>query len=139
MKRIGYNMIVLHCTPFRYNTSNNWIDFTSMVSDIRTVCPLLDLANRTNAPMYLATKQRATEFGLVADSTSDIAAIFSDASEDAFNKNMKTMFFDFVKKGESFSGIKVVENDVKNVESLENCDFWRESDPLLVQDFGKVF
>ena len=123
-----------------------------MVSDIRTVCPLASLAAMSGAAMYLVTKARAANggeeeddgFGLVADSSRDIAAIFSaggGGEEDAFSQTMQTMFYDFVKEGKAPSGggVTRVGDKASHVASLENCDFWRETNPPLVPDFGKIF
>lgn len=111
-----------------------------MVADVRTVCPLQELAQRTAAPFYIAAKPNPkSEFGLVADSSADIAVIFSGSNDDRFAKNMKDLFYGFAKSGKSFSGIQIIADDVTKTEELENCNFWRQTDPKIVPNFGKLF
>ena len=112
-----------------------------MVSDIRAVCPQQELIKQTRTPLYVANNpNRESGFGLVSDSSADIAAIFSSTGEsDSFTKNMKNLFFDFVKHQNYFNGVRIIGEDMVSVKNLTNCDFWKSSDPKLVPDFGKIF
>merc|ERR1712086_747600 len=65
-----------------YNVSDHWQEYASMISDIRTVCPLQELAQYVSQNFvskvfsYVATQKRADSLGGIADSTIDVAAIF---------------------------------------------------------------
>ena len=110
----------------------------SMVTDIRTICPLETLATTTGAAMYVATSPSQTEgLGLVADSSTDIAAIFSN-SQDSFSQKMREMFYKFVRGGD-LAGVMMVGDTVEAVDNIANCPFWRETEPAIVPDFGKMF
>ena len=84
-----------------YNVSDHWQEYASMISDIRTICPLQELANYVNSNFiadvysYVATQKRSSgplegtlkifkiifkkypnfTFSGIADSTIDISAI----------------------------------------------------------------
>ena len=126
---------------FRYNTSNNWVDYMSIVSDIRTICPLSNLAAQISAPMYVATQPRDNaELGNIADKSADLAAIFATSDDDIpFQDNVRTMFYEFVREGTSFEGMRLVGAEIEPVESLENCDFWQEVESQIVPAYGKIF
>ena len=77
----------------QYNMSNNWKEYTSMVSDIRTICPLEILAHqagkndKAGVYFYVAeTSRSASQLGGVADSSADIAAIFGRFEHENFEE-----------------------------------------------------
>ena len=112
----------------------------TMVSDIRSVCPLQALTKLTRTPLYVATNANMeSEVGLVTDSSADITAIFSKTETGAFTTNMKKLFFDFVKHQNYFNGVRLIGENIDSVKNMSNCDFWQNSDPKLVPDFGKIF
>ena len=111
-------------------TIDNWLIYATMLTDIRTICPLQELASHLSENFaskiysYVATQKR-TKLGLIADSTSDIEAIFDmykiddkyqslakeneaemiagakmAAEQSTFVQNMQDMFYTFVKTGE---------------------------------------
>jgi hypothetical protein len=129
----------------RYNTSDNWLDYMSMVSDIRTICPLQDLARAASAPLYIATQPRpGLKFGLVADSSADLAAVFGtfapQSNEDnLFVEHMQNLFYSFVKSRSYFGGVQLVGSQVVAANGLDNCAFWRETEAKIVPNYGKVF
>jgi len=128
----------------RYNSSDNWLDYMTMVSDVRTVCPLAALARRAGATMYVATAPSAVEgLGLVADASADVAAILSSTAEndDSFSVAMRDMFYRFVRGGElSTEELHMVgQEGVSAVENLDNCQFWRETEPPIVPTYSKLF
>ena len=49
-----------------YNVSDHWQEYASMISDIRTICPLQELANYVNSNFiadvysYVATQKRSS-------------------------------------------------------------------------------
>jgi hypothetical protein len=116
-----------------------------MVSDIRTICPLQDLAQAAGAPLYVATQPRpALEFGAVADSSADLAAIFDSFprqsnEDDLYVDNMQNLFYSFVKSGSYFGGVRLVGSQLTDKNSLENCAFWRETEAKIVPTYAKVF
>ena len=116
----------------------------TMVSDVRTVCPLAALARRAGATMYVATAPSAVEgLGLVADASADVAAILSSTAEndDSFSVAMRDMFYRFVRGGElSTEELHMVgQEGVSAVENLDNCQFWRETEPPIVPTYSKLF
>ena len=52
-----------------YNVSDHWQEYASMISDIRTVCPLQELADYVNSNFitdvysYVATQKRSGSLG----------------------------------------------------------------------------
>ena len=114
----------------------------TIVSDIRTVCPLATLSNTLKAPMYVVTKPRDNgDLGMIADKSADLSAIFAteNGGNDEFGDNMRTMFYSYVNSGESFEGIRLVNDEISPVDSLENCEFWQQEQPDMVPNFGKMF
>ena len=65
-----------------YNVSDHWQEYASMISDIRTVCPLQQLADYAsknfvaNVFSYVATQPKLDSMDGIADKTLDISAIF---------------------------------------------------------------
>ena len=86
-----------------YPGDDNWLRFASMLSDIRTVCPLMNLAEITsnsiveNVYTYVATQPRSGVMGGIADVSSDTSAIFDvynskNEAEKMFVQNMQDIF-----------------------------------------------
>ena len=65
-----------------YNVSDHWQEYASIISDIRTVCPLQQLADYAsknfvaNVFSYVATQPKLDSMDGIADKTLDISAIF---------------------------------------------------------------
>ena len=116
----------------------------TMVSDVRTVCPLAALARTAGAAMYVATAPSAVEgLGLVADASADVAAILSTAAsnDDSFSVAMRDMFYRFVRGVElSTEELRMVGQDgVSALENFDNCQFWRETEEPIVPTYSKLF
>ena len=117
----------------------------SMVSDIRTICPLQELAKAASAPLYIATQPRpGLKFGLVADSSADLAAVFGifapqSNEDDLFVEHMQNLFYSFVRSGSYFGGVQLVGSQLTPVNGLDNCASWRETEAKIVPSYGKVF
>ena len=128
---------------------NHWLEYASMVSDIRTVCPLQNLASYVSSNFvadvysYVATQKRSGKLGGIADAMSDVAAIFgvySPANDDetAFVGNMQDMFFTFVKEGklphgnaDLTKGMYAVDKLVVTQNNYPNCDFWQRAHNIV--------
>ena len=110
-----------------YNQSNNWSKYISMVSDIRSVCPLDEFANNfkkrfsdshvsfyinqvniiiisgksshSNISQEAAPSSADLSLGEVAPSTADLAAIFGswNSEQDKYGDKLQRKFFQFVK------------------------------------------
>jgi Carboxylesterase family len=133
---------------------NHWLEYATMVSDLRTVCPLQSLARyvsdfNENVYSYVATQKRSGKLGGIADATSDVAAIFgvyepADDDESSFVRNMQDMFYNFVKEGklphgnsDAKNGIYTVDKNVVTHKSYQNCDFWQGVGDI-VPNYGKM-
>jgi hypothetical protein len=129
----------------RYNSSNNWVDYMSMVSDIRTICPLQELSKAASAPVYIATQPvPGLPYGPVADSSADLAAIFGtfprqSNADSLYVDNMQNLFYSFVKSHAYFSGLRVVGSELTDRASWDNCAFWRDTEAKIVPNYGKMF
>ena len=115
----------------------------TMVSDIRTICPMSQLATTLSVPMYVATSPRDNgEMGQIADKSADLAAIFATNDDDIqpFQEKLRGMFYEYARTGASFDGIRLVGNEeMETVDSLDNCDFWQEAEPEIIPSYGKIF
>lgn len=133
-----------------YNTSNNWLEYISMVSDIRTVCPLRQFANifqanysASSVSFYVAQETNPSEedeCGNVADSSTDISAIFGLYEDASFGEKLQKKFFQFVtgKIDKLDDGVTVF--DKEDVEySDDRCSFWIKSSDEIVPKFAKRF
>ena len=135
-------------------TRNHWLEYATMVSDLRTVCPLQSLASyisdyNGNVYSYVATQKRANKLGGITDATSDVAAIFgvytpANDDEASFVRNMQDMFYLFVKEGKlphgdsnAKSGVYTVDKSVVTHRSYQNCDFWLGLGDI-VPNYGKM-
>jgi len=131
-----------------YNVSDHWQEYASMISDIRTVCPLQQLADYAsknfvaNVFSYVATQPKLDSMDGIADKTLDISAIFGtyqteDESEKQFIANMQNMFYTYVKtgtlpKGKDMSlGMYVVDNEMTTQRGYPKCDFWEKAQDIV--------
>jgi carboxylesterase type B len=131
-----------------YNVSDHWQEYASMISDIRTVCPLQELADYAsknfvaNVFSYVATQPKLDSMDGIADKTVDVSAIFGtyqteDESEQQFIANMQNMFYTYVKtgtlpKGKDMSlGMYVVNNEMTTQRSYPKCDFWEKAQDIV--------
>ncbi|KAK3924962.1 Neurotactin [Frankliniella fusca] len=138
----------------RYNAT--WPGLASLVSDIRTVCPLNALATKmpSSAYFYVATfpisvsksedeleyQEPLAELGI------DVAAIMgrvegATPEERRYITAMQQLFYQFVRFGElhhssdSYTGrVLVVDQDTLPKIEYPNCNFWIQKD--LVPRFG---
>ena len=88
-------------------SGGNWKKYIQMVSDIRTVCPLVKRAQdmrqyTVNTDVYVATQERSSSKGNIADGYSDIEAILGNyqtqnENQKKFVENMQTLLYRFVK------------------------------------------
>merc|ERR1712241_703353 len=99
-----------------YNVSDHWQEYASMISDIRTICPLEGIADSTiDISAILGTYQAETE------------------DEKAFVSNMQKMFASFVTNGnlpEEINmnhGMYVVDKEVNTQRSYPRCIFWKDA------------
>ena len=121
-----------------------------MVSDIRTVCPLKRFAsnfkqNFSNSEVSFYIAQQANpsednESGNVADSSTDISAIFGLYEDQRFGENLQRKFFNFVKGHIDKLSADVTVFDKENVkDNDERCSFWTKTSEEIVPKFGKRF
>lgn len=132
---------------------SNWATLASMLTDIRRICPLQDLAktisdnSAAKVYSYVATQTRSKVNG-IADSTVDIEAIFgtfnmdNEAKEqqEEFVNNMQDLFYTFVRSGEMpqnkdvTMGIYMVDGkEVSTQAEHPHCDFWKNSKGIVPQ------
>jgi len=138
----------------RYKEKDNWDKYISMVSHIRTVCPLENLVRtmRENytfpyVSFYLATESRMGEDGLetgnVSDPGMDIGAILGllESGNQRFQENLQRKFLSFVRGfTKTLSpGISLFGETTTKTKNLEQCDFWRKTEDSIVPNFGKRF
>lgn len=119
----------------RYNATYH--DLVKIISDIRTVCPLLTIAQaQPSIPFYVVT-QTGGDLGL-ADVDSDIQAILGRYEGKTFQQrrystSIQQLFYHYVSHGELTqhdSRRKVLEvgQDALPVDTYPNCDFWIKED-----------
>ncbi|XP_037071517.1 neurotactin-like [Pollicipes pollicipes] len=121
-----------------------WSQIATMVSDVRTVCPLLAAARQASSHFtnrvyfYLAAQKRLGSTGYIADSRSDIEAILgvyrpATAEQRRFVDNMQSMFYRFVREGrlplDATAGSKmyVVDDGIGTVDGHPSCRLWDQS------------
>ena len=137
------------------DTRNHWLEYATMLSDIRTVCPIQHLAayvsNNFVADIfsYVATQKRSSRLGGIADSTSDISAIFgvyetANADEADFAKNMQDMFYGYVKDGklphgntDLTRGMYTIDKTITTQKNYPTCDFWQRAQNI-VPNYGNL-
>ena len=148
-------MALYNYTEEGNDSRNHWIEFASMLSDIRTVCPIQHLAayvsNNFVADIYsyVATQKRVERLGGIADKTSDISAIFgvyepSNDDEASFVKNMQDLFYGYVKEGklphgntDLTRGMYKVEKSISTQRNYPTCDFWQRAQDI-VPNYGSM-
>jgi len=139
-----------------YNTTENtWTNYISMVSDVRTVCPLIELANELNtvkhdekvvnkASVYVVDVPNLKgDSGNVADSSMDIAAILGLLEDDSkYVSNIQSKFYGFVRGNidSLLGGVTLFKGEnVAKVNQWDNCNFWKNTTDKLVPNFSKKF
>lgn len=133
-----------------YNSSNNWLEYISMVSDIRTVCPMRHFANifqqnytASEVSFYVAQETSPLEddeSGNVADSSTDISAIFGLYEDQDFGNKLQSKFFQFVTGKIDKLGEDVTVFDKEDAkDSDERCSFWMKTSEEIVPQFAKRF
>ena len=121
----------------RYKEKDNWDKYISMVSHIRTVCPLENLWRTMkenysfpHVSFYLATESRMGEDGLqtgnVSDPGMDIGAILGllESANQRFQENLQRKFLSFVRGfTKTLSpGISLFGETTTKTKNLEQCD-----------------
>ena len=129
-------------------SSDNWHKYSTMLTDIRTVCPLQKLAqvasvnSVANVYAYVVTQPRSGVLGGIADSTSDVSAIFGTydpktTDERAFVANIRDMFYGFVAGGtlpqnkDITLGMYTIDTTIRMQRDCPQCDFWENSDEIV--------
>lgn len=115
-----------------------------MISDIRTVCPLLNLAKLQNVPFYCVTQTGGALN--VADVNSDVQAILGryepkTPEERRYVQSIQALFYHYVSHGsiKAFSQQKPVldiQQDVNPKAEYPNCDFWISNN--IVPQYAKI-
>ncbi|KAK6630274.1 hypothetical protein RUM44_004941 [Polyplax serrata] len=118
-----------------YNTT--WEDLTAMISDIRTICPLLNFTRaqtEQNLSFYVAKLERNhTDFGQIADIDADMSSILGTyeprtASQRNFVAVIQELFYNYVTRGEWNSkkkdGVLIIGETAEWEDEYPNCDFW---------------
>nr|CAD7395205.1 unnamed protein product [Timema poppensis] len=124
----------------RYNHSYSGL--VSLISDIRTVCPLLTLSrSRPGVPFYVVTHPRS-EDGL-AGVAADVEAILGtyeprDVEQKRFVTAMQELFYRFVHLGElrreeaekksNQNRVLLIGQDANPSRDYPNCDYWIAQD-----------
>lgn len=127
----------------RYNATYQGL--VSMISDIRTVCPLLTIARQQqNVPFYIVMQTGGNL--KIAEVDSDILAILGryepkTPEERRYVSAMQQMFYHYVSHGtvnhyNPRTPILEMSQDALPRENLENCDFWIQAD--VVPRYAKL-
>ena len=146
--RLGsFNNTIPEQAMKKYDSDDNWVSFASMLTDIRRVCPMQDLA-RTAADnfaadvfSYVATQPRS-KLGNIADSTSDIEALLGvydheNEEQSKFVENMQHLFYTFVRTGKMphgkdvKTGMYTVDDEITTQAHYQNCDFWKSAQKIV--------
>lgn len=136
-----------------YNQSNNWSKYISMVSDIRSVCPLDEFANNfkkrfsdSHVSFYInqeaAPSSAELNLGEVAPSTSDLAAIFGswNSEQHKYGDKLQRKFFQFVKSYIQKLTPEVLIFDTVNKRFTDKrCNFWLNGTNSLIPKYGRKF
>ena len=134
-----------------YTGEDNWMRYISLVSDIRTVCPVKLFADKfreefssADVSFYIAQEpnsQMEMDWRRnVADSKADIEAILGLAEGITFGADIQRKFFLFAQ-----GYISKLNKDVtvfnKNIEEYndEKCNFWSNTEPKIVPKYSKKF
>jgi hypothetical protein len=123
---------------FRPDT-NHWQQVASMISDYRTICPLLKFSSQffssDSTYFYVATQASRTSLGNLVPTHSDIQAILSTTvpkgyRERKFFEHMSSMFYNFVSSGSvlmenaAHQKIFLVDSRVTETDAYAKCNFW---------------
>lgn len=133
-----------------YNESCNWAKYISIVSDIRTVCPINSLAENFTklysdsfVSFYVAKEDNpdnSNESGHVADSTTDISAIFELFEDQTFGSNLRRKFYQFAKGYINKLSPEIIVFDKKVTKfSDAKCRIWQNGENSLVPQYGRKF
>lgn len=117
----------------------------SMISDIRTVCPLLTIARlQSSTPFYVVT-QPAGELN-IADVDVDVQAILGryegkTPEQRRYISQMQQLFYHYVSHGEMKQynqqrRVLDIGQDALSIETYRNCDFWIRND--IVPRFARI-
>lgn len=118
--------------------SPNYQGLTAMISDIRTVCPLLAVSTQMrNVPFYVVTQTRG-ELN-IADVDSDVDAILGryepkTAEQKRYVSAIQQLFYYYVWHGKvqpvqpHTNKILIVEQDVEPAANYTHCDYWIKKD-----------
>lgn len=124
---------------------NTYQGLVSMISDIRTVCPLLTMARQQpSTPFYVVT-QPAGEFN-IADVDVDVQAILGryegkTPEQRRYMSQMQQLFYHYVSHGEMKQydvrrRVLDIGQDALPIENYRNCDFWISKD--IVPRFARI-
>lgn len=127
----------------RYNATYQGL--VSMITDIRTVCPLLTISRQQqNVPFYVVTQTGGNL--TIADADSDILAILGryepkTPEERRYVSAMQQLFYHYVSHGtvaqfEPRRPVLEIGQDALPRENLDNCDFWIQAD--VVPRYAKL-
>jgi carboxylesterase type B len=131
-----------------YNVSDHWQEYAFMISDIRTVCPVQELAQYAtkhfveNVSFYVATQPKSDSLGGIADKNIDISAILGtynteNPNEIQFIANIQNMFYTYIKTGklpqdkDVHKGMYVVNDQINTQRNYPKCDFWKEAQDIV--------
>nr|CAD7596774.1 unnamed protein product [Timema genevievae] len=137
----------------RYNRSYSGL--VSLISDIRTVCPLLTLSrSRPGVPFYVVTHPRSEDglAGVAADVEAiDVEAILGtyeprDVEQKRFVTAMQEIFYRFVHLGElrreeaekksNQNRVLLIGQDANPSRDYPNCDYWIAHD--IVPRYARI-
>jgi carboxylesterase type B len=141
-----------------YNMTDHWQEYSTMLSDIRTVCPIQELADYVSKNFvadvfsYVATQKKTSSsesnggLGGIAEKTIDISAIFGtykpkevadNTQELDFIRNMQNLFYTFVKTGklpmdkDLTLGMYIVDDKIVTQRNYPKCDFWKKAQNIV--------
>ncbi|XP_054256975.1 neurotactin-like [Macrosteles quadrilineatus] len=143
---LGYNQSLTSEVFKRYNTS--WTSLAAIVSEIRTICPLLNLASQLpSTPFYVVTEPRGEH--RVADVNADVDAILErynpkTPEQRRYVSAIQQIFYRFVSLGKfdhhpsdaSNNKILLIGQDALPNLGYPNCDFWFAKD--IVPRFARI-
>jgi len=131
---------------------NNWAEYSAMVTDLRTICPLETLVATMKTEykfpivsLYTATETRQGDAGLetgnVADAGMDLAAILGLLDSSRFEDNLQRKFLSFAKGHISrlHRGITQFGDQISRVDELDRCSFWTSTQADIVPSYAKRF
>lgn len=115
----------------RYNATYQGL--VQIISDIRTVCPLLAFARaQQNVPFYVVTRTGGDLE--IADVDADIQAILGRYEPKTYGhrrytQSIQTLFYHYVAHGEFQQyqprrNVLIIDQDALPNENYPNCDFW---------------